>query len=393
MFYMILSLLSSVFFCTSRDYYDPFRIPVIITMSVESVFPYPIATVGTTPSYTTLTIAQRELTANAFSIRTPDGTGIHGHVVLVTTPAAFATLTTTAANPGGILHPAPNNPGPVLPAFSAAVYRAWNNANINFEKYHNTDLALKKQLIAAVPNMYIKGIEDDIYGFATVSTLDLLTHLWANYGKIRPADLDHNIQRLNTPWHPPTPVEDLFTQLDSAINFSQDNNDPLGNNYAVRADYNIIQKTGLFETPCYHWRQLDLAAQDIDSFKAHFAKANLDRVTTTSEAGFHAAATISVTNSSESEDSISDMSALSSKVDFLIAALAKAQQGPSTAPTNKPKPTRHRGYCLTHRISHGIVAHTSANCKHKADGHQDLATESNQMGGSTKIWVPKAAPA
>lgn len=65
--------------------------------NIAAVFPFPtlspLATIGTTPSYTSLTIAQRELTANAYSVRTPDGTGIHGHIVLVTSPAQFATLT------------------------------------------------------------------------------------------------------------------------------------------------------------------------------------------------------------------------------------------------------------------------------------------------------------
>lgn len=58
----------------------------------------------------------------------------------------------------------------------------WDNKTKDFERYHNTDLELKTQLIAAVPKMY---------------TLELLTHLWENSDKNRPADLDHNIQRLN----------------------------------------------------------------------------------------------------------------------------------------------------------------------------------------------------
>ena len=197
------------------------------TDNISSLFPFPtlspIATIGTTPSYTTLTIAQRELTANAFAIRSNDGTGMHGHCVLVTSPAAFVTLTATPANPGCTLHPAPISPGPVLPAFTGALYRAWEADNKTFEKYHNTDLALKKLLIAAVPHLYIKAIEHDVFGLATVTTLDLLTHLWAKYGKIRPADLDFNLQRINIPWHPPTPIEDLFAQLDAGLKFAADN--------------------------------------------------------------------------------------------------------------------------------------------------------------------------
>lgn len=364
----------------------------------DSIFPFPtispIATIGTTPSYTTLTIAQRELTANAYSVRSADGTGLHGHIVLVTSPADFITLTTSAANPAGVIHAAPNNPGPVLPAFTAALYRTWEADTKTFETYYNTDLALKKQLIAAVPNMYIKAIEHNIYGFALVTTLQILTHLWANYGKIRPADLDINIKKLQTPWFPPTPIEDLFAQMDASIKFADDNNDPLGDQFAIRIGYGIIQKTGLFETACYHWRQLDIAAQTLPAFKIYFAKANLDREVTTSQAGFHAAASV---NSNQSD--ISELSVLSNKFDLLIAALAQAQpkkpaasvdtSSTSSRSTNSGTVTRHRGYCWTHGVTHGIVAHTSANCKHPAIGHQLQATEASPLGGSTKIWAPR----
>lgn len=364
----------------------------------KSAFPFPtispIATIGTTPSYTTLTIAQRELTANAYSVQSYDGTGLHGHIVLVTSPAAFAVLTTDAANPGGVLHPAPINPGPIQPGFTAALHRAWEGDTKNFETYRNTDLALKAQLIAAVPNMYIKAIEHNVYGFATVSTLAILTHLWANYGMIRPSDLDLNIQRLQTPWHPPTPIEDLFSQLDAGLKFASDNNDALNDQFAVRSGYNIISKTGLFETPCYHWRQRDLAQQTLAEFKTYFAKANVDRAVTTSQAGFHSAASVT---SHHSE--VSELTTLSNQFAVLIAALAQGQQvkpastlgSSSSNSTNKSNAPRHRGYCWTHGITHSINVHTSANCKRPAVGHQVQATEANQMNGSTKIWAPRIA--
>jgi hypothetical protein len=30
--------------------------------------------------------------------------------------------------------------------------------------------------------------------------------------------------------------------------------------------------------------------------------------------------------------------------------------------------------------------HTSTSCNHKATGHQDAATASQQLGGSTRVW-------
>lgn len=179
--------------------------------------------------------------------------------------------------------------------------------------------------------------------------------------------------------------------MDASLKFARDNHDPLGDQFAIRIGYGLIQKTGLFETACYHWRQRDIANQGLPAFKTYFAKANRDREVTTSQAGYHAAASV-CSNQSE----ISELTTLSNKFDVLIAALAQAHEAPKSVASSgsssstKSDVVRHRGYCWTHGITHGIVAHTSANCKHKASGHQDQATEASQMGGSTKVWAPRA---
>jgi hypothetical protein len=44
-------------------------------------------------------------------------------------------------------------------------------------------------------------------------------------------------------------------------------------------------------------------------------------------------------------------------------------------------------YCWTHGLVKN-AEHTSATCKHKADGHQDTATANNKMGGNKQKWKP-----
>lgn len=63
-----------------------------------------------------------------------------------------------------------------------------------------------------------------------------------------------------------------------------------------------------------------------------------------------------------------------------LAALTTAVTKLNTAPARAP-PTF---YCHTHGLCH----HTSAQCKNKAEGHQDLATLDTQLGGSTR-GVPR----
>ena len=55
-----------------------------------------------------------------------------------------------------------------------------------------------------------------------------------------------------------------------------------------------------------------------------------------------------------------------------------ASQPPSKPPTPAAKkPSAQRQYCWTH----GATYHASDQCKHKAEGHQDLATFKTRMGG------------
>jgi len=78
--------------------------------------------------------------------------------------------------------------------------------------------------------------------------------------------------------------------------------------------------------------------------------------------------------------------ALERKLDFLLAAFAK--QGTATPVAVKPQTTTALSYCWTHGHSNNL-AHTSLTCKTRAEGHQETATATNTMGGSTRLWGKK----
>ena len=54
------------------------------------------------------------------------------------------------------------------------------------QEYHNTDKALKSQLIATIDELYIKALRHHIAGFAQVTTRQLIVYLYDNYGKLSP---------------------------------------------------------------------------------------------------------------------------------------------------------------------------------------------------------------
>jgi hypothetical protein len=121
--------------------------------------------------------------------------------------------------------------------------------------------------------------------------LQLLVHLWANYGTITQQELDENQTGMQQPWYPPSPNEALFNQLEEGIMFVATWGEALSNTQVIRTGYNLISATGLFELPCREWSQKAQIDKAMPAFQDHFCQADLDHLltATTGTAGYHGA--------------------------------------------------------------------------------------------------------
>jgi hypothetical protein len=347
----------------------------------------PIASPSIDPTYATIKTAQRELSANASSIHTNEGGGLHGHLALTVTPKVYLLLAGMPFDPP--VNPPPN---PIhLEGATAAQITEANRLHAaavrTFQLYHNTDKALVRQLIAATPQYYITELCDDIVGYANVTCLELLTFLYTKYGIISQSELDNNTKRMSIAWNPPTPITALWEQLNTGMRFAEAGNDPLSDAHVYRLAYNLISSTGLFIIPCREWRMLPTEGKTYASLRAHFEVADRDRklTLTTETAGFQGAANQStIISTTPSPATLEDIRTEMSALRFALAAAITTPPAATTAPAANPVPVL-RGYCWTHGSSRN-VHHTSATCNAKAEGHQDLATATNKMGGSTQVW-------
>jgi hypothetical protein len=180
--------------------------------SISQSFPIttlpPIATINSRPSYASLRIAQTELNSNAASVHSNSGGGQHGHLVLTISPAEFRTIT------NNVDFNVPENPPtqPVHPTgATGSVITEANRQHLEakqiFKTYHEVDQALRKQILAAVPHVYIRALKHITTGYGNTTSYQLLSHLWTNYGTITQTELDANQQRMNRPWSPPCPLK------------------------------------------------------------------------------------------------------------------------------------------------------------------------------------------
>ena len=148
---------------------------------------------GVKPDFAALKVIHQELNANAMSIPSTRGGGNHGHLAVTLATADFDAIAGTVpwANPA---HPgaAPVHANGATAAQITETNRAYK-ANLSEYALYSTVIAtLKKQLIAAIPETYIKTKKDDLIGYANITLYGLLEHLDTTYGVVTSDDLQDN---------------------------------------------------------------------------------------------------------------------------------------------------------------------------------------------------------
>ena len=184
---------------------------------VES-FPYPtISPIVGQPGYDTIAEVHLQLNANAASVQSHLGDGALGLLYLTVTPAVYNTLSLVPFIP-------PPNPGPdpIIPANATGpqindIRLQFANATKLYKQYDTTDKALKQLLLGAVDDMFVRSLRNRHIGYANVTTLELLTHLYTVYAKINTADLEANTARMKVPYDVNLPIETFFDQIEDAI--------------------------------------------------------------------------------------------------------------------------------------------------------------------------------
>ncbi len=271
-------------------------------------------------------------------------------------------------------------------------------------------------------------------GYANVTTIQILTHLYTTYGKITPQDLDENHNRMKAPFDPSQPIEELFQQIEDAQELATAADEPFTDSQLVSSAYNNVFQTGLFADACREWRRKAAADKSWANFQVAFALAHQEyheSLLTAQSAGY-ASNVIEINHTNETLDALANLAAahasdrttmsdisslnshLSSKLTATEARLETALADIAELKANKPNNNyrnrsprtsnnsqstnttattyssvastirryNNNNYCWTHGY-HIHDSHTSATCKWTKEGHKKDATRANIMGGAT----------
>ena len=143
--------------------------------------------------------------------------GTVGYLVITAQPASF-----TIASPTVFVKPI--NPGDLVLAESAPAAAFIGTLTCKhkedicvFNEYHSVEKACLKVLFTLVPEAYFRSFKNKYTGYANVTCLDILTHLWTTYGVLQDFEVQENDLRMKHPITAETLFEDFVEQVETAV--------------------------------------------------------------------------------------------------------------------------------------------------------------------------------
>ena len=115
-------------------------------------------------------------------------------------------------------------------------------------------------VLDAVNKIYLVELEDDDFGFAEVSALDMLEHLEDWYTTVSLKDLEENRESLKAVWNLDRPIKELWLQMRNAQNLAAAGNKAISDRTAMELVIKSFRKSGIMDNAVNKWEDQDKAA-------------------------------------------------------------------------------------------------------------------------------------
>ena len=397
----------------------------------------PLAPLQGIPTYSYLSELNSYMNACTSDVHSNLGCGTLGYLVLSAPPATFALLCATPfvrpVNPGPFfVCPTPTPAAAVL----AELSRQFREQLRTFREYYDVDKAIKAKIQTLIPEIYYKTLKNKHTGYSQVRGLDILTHLWTEYGTLQEEDIQEFDRQMKIPISGETNFETLVAQIEENQESVAAQN-PYSPKQIVTIAYTLVNALGIYSLDCKEWRRKLPTNKKWPNFKTHFAlafKEYRDDRTNAKSHGYANAAEIEMVNRQVRHDTdddvlnemqqdtttalanlasatqtdrnafatltktIADQSAqistLTAQLISLGQELARLNWKASANQNHNGKPNRTGaervktvwdpdGYCWSHGFR--VSKEHAAKCNNPKPGHQATATRSNTMNGSARF--------
>jgi hypothetical protein len=174
-------------------------------------------------------------------------------------------------------------------AHNESIRLEYNTAVEAYEFYLLMQSMLKAQIIAAVDHIVIKALEYPWFGFATVSTYQLLTHLITTCSKVLSVHCQKNLVHLAAPWDPSELLLTLWSRVKTCKAVAAAGNVPFRDTQVISIILNVLTNTVVFTSAVNLWQLKNESTWVWTEFIMHVTTHNKLCVNnlTTKTAGYH----------------------------------------------------------------------------------------------------------
>jgi hypothetical protein len=221
--------------------------------SIVANFPSQPDKIRGEPDYQRLAKLFDDIKANASSVPCHLGGGAHGYLGAVLTPLAYAATIAPVNAPFVVpLDPGPMQPVPV--GATAAAREQWNGdhdkAVKQFKEYDAVTKALRKQIVSAIDETYVKPLKTRNSGYNNAAVDAMITYLFTAYGNIDDESIVVNEKKFIEPWDGTSPFENIIERIDECIDFAEAAEQPYSAPQILSKIYTLVYNTGLYFDAC-----------------------------------------------------------------------------------------------------------------------------------------------
>ena len=136
----------------------------------------------------------------------------------------------------------------------------------------NIRKALTKQIIDAIDDKYIEDLKDPNTGYANVTPLEMIEHLYSKYGQLTNQDIIKNRNRLKQDFDTTKTMVAHFQKIREIRLVANKARQPIADADTITKTYLVLDQCGLFPKAIDEWDETEPEDQTWNNFQKHFEK-------------------------------------------------------------------------------------------------------------------------
>ena len=231
------------------------------------------------PDFESLSILYDEIKRCAQNVPSNNGGGNYGHLGLVVTNNDYQLVSIEAfvrpQNPGEFAIPAHPQGGNYTADKIQVLKSIHEDAQLEYQTVQQVEAALKQFIVEAIQPDYLEDLRNPLTRKLEGTIPFIMTHLFTTYGKITAQSvLEKQLALVNMNYDTSTPILKLFAKAQEYQKYASVFGDRVTPMHFMTIIYNILRKTGKYNSPLQKWNEKAETDKTWENFKNHFRQAS-----------------------------------------------------------------------------------------------------------------------